>query len=78
MPSVRCAACGAENPPGSQFCATCARRLDDQTGESVARRRATAVAAQTTSIRWVAVLAAGAATVLIVVIVVVLVAFVIH
>lgn len=77
MSLVRCPACGAENASGSQFCSSCARRLDERTGERVAEQRATAVAAQTTTVRWIAVLA-GSGVVLVIAVLVILLVFVVR
>ena len=52
---IRCQACGTENPTGATYCVKCARKLDTETQESIARRRAEHTA---TGIRWPAVIAA--------------------
>jgi len=54
--TVRCAACGAENPGGSIYCAKCARKLDEETRTEVERQRTEALESQPTGIRWVTVL----------------------
>ena len=46
---VRCEACGTENPEGTVYCVNCARKLDAETQEAVARQRASHTA---TGINW--------------------------
>lgn len=73
MSSIRCPACGTVNPAGSQYCSSCARRLDESTGAAVERQRAAAVATQTTAIRWVSILVVTSTVTALIVIVAVLV-----
>lgn len=68
---VTCQACGTENPQGVTYCSQCARKLDIETQEAVARTRSSHAA---TGIHWGRVLyAVVGAVVLILVIAVVLV-----
>jgi hypothetical protein len=71
MNSIRCQACGTENPPGSTYCSNCATRLDAETQQAVARRRQEHTA---TGIRWAAV----AGVVLTVLIILLVVLFLTH
>jgi uncharacterized membrane protein YvbJ len=52
---ITCQACGADNPDGSAFCKNCATRLDPNSQERIAERRA---AHSSTGVRWSAVLLA--------------------
>jgi uncharacterized membrane protein YvbJ len=63
---IRCEACGTENPADAAYCSNCARKLDPDTQEAVARQRAEHTA---TGIRWSAVLSAVIAVVIILLIV---------
>jgi uncharacterized membrane protein YvbJ len=69
---IRCAACGTENPEGATYCSKCARKLDAETQQSVAQRRAEHTA---TAFNWTA---AALAAILIIVIVVVVLVVAVH
>jgi uncharacterized membrane protein YvbJ len=69
---IRCQACGTENNSETTYCSKCARKLDPQTQEKVARQRAEHTV---TGIRWETVLLT---TVVIIVIVVLVAVFVVH
>ena len=72
MSQVRCGACGTENPAGSVYCSQCARRLDDETSQRIEAQRSTAVATQTTTVRWVAIMIVVVAVAILVVLIAVL------
>ncbi len=59
MASVRCVACGADNPAGSLYCRRCARKLDEDTRRLIESQRVAAVQNQTTGIRWTVVIVTG-------------------
>jgi uncharacterized membrane protein YvbJ len=75
---VRCSACGSENPSGSPFCRKCARKLDAETRSQVERQRATALATQTTGIRWVSIAVSAILLLIAALIIFVVLAFVVH
>jgi uncharacterized membrane protein YvbJ len=75
---VRCPGCGSENASGSAYCRKCARKLDAETKSLIERQRATALATQSTGIRWAAVAASAAAVLILALIVIFLLLFVIH
>lgn len=63
---IQCQACGTENPPGSDYCSKCARKLDVATQQAVAERRAAHTA---TGIDWSRVVFAALVLVIIIVLV---------
>lgn len=70
---VICAACGSDNEAGSQYCRSCARRLDEKTREEVTRKRAAALQSQPTGVRWVAIVITVVVLIMVVAVVAVLV-----
>jgi len=77
-PTVKCPACGTQNPDGSEFCVQCARRLDEDTHRRIADVRSATLSRQATGVRWMAVVVAVAGVLVLVLALVLLAVFVLH
>ncbi len=70
---IVCTACGTSNPDTATFCSKCARKLDKETQDAVARQRAQHVA---TGVNWSSVAFAVIAVIVVAAVIVFVVAHV--